>query len=137
MIDHNGRIKFELTTINPYHFPSGTSRPTKNRQQPSPSGVRLTLLIRKRKQKLSNQERRLYYYVIVGGGVRIFQATENATKTQNTTLKTYGKLSFFVFYIISTFGIKRCKFLCFMKHFYRSLESSRERALRNTVNDMS
>ena len=35
---------------------------------------------------------------------------------------------------MSTFEIKRCKILCFMKHFYRSLESSRVRALQNTVN---
>ena len=28
-----------------------------------------------------------------------FQATANATKSQNTTLKTYGKLSFFLHYI--------------------------------------
>ena len=26
-----------------------------------------------------------------------FQATENATKTQNTSLRTYGKLSLFIF----------------------------------------
>ena len=56
-----------------------------------------------------------------------FQATENATKSQNTTLKAYGKYLY-------TFGIKRCKILCFMKYFYQSLESSRVRALRNTVN---
>ena len=44
----------------------------------------------------------------VGGGQ--FQATDNATETQNTTLKTYGKLSLFIFsYIILTFWIKRCK----------------------------
>ena len=73
------------------------------------------------------------YYVLVRGVS--FQATENATKTQNTTLNTYGKLSLFIlFYIVSTFGITTCKILSFMKHFYRSLESSRERALRNTVN---
>ena len=32
----------------------------------------------------------------VGGGGQ-FQATDNATETQNTTLKTYGKLSLFIF----------------------------------------
>ena len=37
-------------------------------------------------------------------------------------------------YIISTFGVKRCKILCFMKHFYRSLASSQVRALQNKVN---
>ena len=37
-------------------------------------------------------------------------------------------------YIISTFGIKRCKILCFMKHFYQSFESRRMRELWNTVN---
>ena len=37
-------------------------------------------------------------------------------------------------YIITTFGTKRRKILFFMMHFYRSLESSRELALRNTVN---
>ena len=56
-----------------------------------------------------------------------FQGTENATKSQNTTLKAYGKHLY-------TFGIKRCKILCFMKYSYQSLESSRVRALRNTVN---
>ena len=72
--------------------------------------------------------------LVLVGGV-IIQTTENATKTQNTTLNTYGKLSLFIlFYILSTFGIKRCKILSFMKHFYRSLESSHERPLRNTVN---
>ena len=54
---------------------------------------------------------------------------ENATKMKNTTLKLYS-----FSYIISTFGIKRCKILCFMKHFYRSLESSQVRALQNKVN---
>ena len=33
----------------------------------------------------------------VGGGGGQFQATDNATETQNTTLKTYGKLSLFIF----------------------------------------
>ena len=37
-------------------------------------------------------------------------------------------------YLISTFGIKTYKRLCFMKHFFRSLQSSRERALQITVN---
>ena len=37
-------------------------------------------------------------------------------------------------YIITTFGMKRCKIMFFMRHFYQSLESSRELALRNTVN---
>ena len=32
-----------------------------------------------------------------GGGAGQFQATDNATETQNTTLKTYGKLSLFIF----------------------------------------
>ena len=62
------------------------------------------------------------------------QAIENAPKSQSTTLKTYGKLSWFIFLTLSIFGIKRCKILCFMKHFYRSLESSQVQALKNTVN---
>ena len=37
-------------------------------------------------------------------------------------------------FIITTSGMKRCKILFFMRHFYRSLESSRELALRNAVN---
>ena len=37
-------------------------------------------------------------------------------------------------YLISTFGIKTYKLLCFMKHFFRSLQLSRERALQITVN---
>ena len=37
-------------------------------------------------------------------------------------------------FIITPFGMKRCKILFFMRHFYRSLESSRELALRNAVN---
>ena len=49
---------------------------------------------------------------------------------------------FFVFVALSVRGVslkrlkaqKICKILCLMKHFYRSLESSRVRALRNTVN---
>ena len=28
-----------------------------------------------------------------------FQVTENATRTQNTTLKTHGKLSLFIFFL--------------------------------------
>ena len=49
-----------------------------------------------------------FYYVLVGG-----VAEHDA--------KTYGN------YIISTFGIKRCKILYFKKHFYRSRKSSQER----------
>ena len=37
-------------------------------------------------------------------------------------------------YIISTFGVKRCKILCFMKHFYPSLASSQVRVLQNKLN---
>ena len=50
-----------------------------------------------------------------------FQATENATKSQNTTLKTYGELSY-----INIWDQKVQDSV--------SLESGRVRALRNTVN---
>ena len=43
-----------------------------------------------------------------------FQATENATKTQNTTIKTYGKLSLFIFLsLYQHLGSKGAKF-CFL-----------------------
>ena len=58
-----------------------------------------------------------------GGGGGQFQATDNATETQNTTLKTYGKLSLFIFLAFyEHFGSKGAKFV---KYFYRSLEWSR------------
>ena len=37
-------------------------------------------------------------------------------------------------YIISQFGIERCKIRYFMDHFSQSLESNREQPLHNTVN---
>ena len=63
-----------------------------------------------------------------------FQETENATKMQNTILKTYRSYLYSFSYIISTFGVKRCKILCLIKHFYRSLESSQVQVLQNKVN---
>ena len=63
-----------------------------------------------------------------------FQETENATKMQNTTLKTYRSYLYLFSYIISTFGVKRCKILCLIKHSYRSLESSQVQVLQNKVN---
>ena len=49
------------------------------------------------------------------------KTTENATKTQNTTLKIYGKLSRFTFLTLyQHLGSKKCTILCFMKHFYWS-----------------
>ena len=44
-----------------------------------------------------------------------------------------GKLAYIV-YILSQFGIGRCKIQYFMEHLSRSLESSREQPLHNTVN---
>ena len=41
-----------------------------------------------------------------------FQATENATKSQNTTLKTYGKLSFFIFLHYINIWDPKVKKLC-------------------------
>ena len=61
-------------------------------------------------------------------------SVENATKTENTTLKTYGKLSLVIFLTLyQHLGLKGAKFV-FMKHFYQSFESSRMRALWTTVN---
>ena len=67
------------------------------------------------------------------------QATENVTKTQSTTLKTYGLKVIFVHfsYIYQHSEITRCKILCviFLVFFTKfSLESSRVQALRSIVN---
>ena len=70
-----------------------------------------------------------FYYVLVGG-----VSFKRLKTPQNRRTRRF--INFY--YVISTFGIKRCKILCFKKHFYRSLKSSqgrsRVRALRNTVN---
>ena len=48
----------------------------------------------------NNNNNNSFYYVLISRGCQ-FQATENASKTRNTTLKTNGKLpfSFFLHYI--------------------------------------
>ena len=61
-----------------------------------------------------------FYHVLIGGvSFKLLKTPQNRIHFS---------------YITSRCGIKRCKILYFMKHFYRSLQSSRVRAARNTVN---
>ena len=62
-----------------------------------------------------------------------FQATENATKTQNTILKTYGKSSFFIFLHYINIWDQKMKKSVFYEAFYRSLQSSQVQGLQNKV----
>lgn len=63
-----------------------------------------------------------------------FEVTQNTTKMQKMTLKTWWVIFIHISYLKLTFGIKRCKLLCLTKHFSPSLKSSREQALWSTVN---
>ena len=74
-----------------------------------------------------------YFYSFFLHYINIFKQLKMRQKCRTQHLKSYCSYlySFFLHYIKR---VKRCKILCLIKHFYRSLESGQVQASQNKVN---
>ena len=111
--------KRKMTTkpvlIRKYHYLTAETKGNKRVIAVSNSGVKE--VVKRNASSVLRNTHRIWHPRLISRGCQ-FQATENATKSQNTTLKTYGELSLFTFLTLyQHLEIKRCKILCFMKHF--------------------
>ena len=75
-----------------------------------------------------------YLYSFFLHYINIFKQLKMRQKCRTQHLNHTVVIFIHFSYIISTFGVKRCKILCLIKDFYWSLESGQVQASQNKVN---